>query len=223
MGNAPRIWLDYRPVRIGWIVDEPALAQLATAASWSTCLWGGRFNPIIPLQDRVLSDKLIQIFQVDVLIPIVPSAPARAFVASYPHLHLNLHGDGIFKAGYCDFIDVRHPAKRATEQLRDQAGDAPAAIVRPVWSDADELSPFFAILFGRYPKPAEITLDYVGGIRNSLIMPDKSIEPGAEVPADLMRSVSPVSFTAFNMFWRRTVSGKDIATCTRVRASSGFT
>jgi integrase len=25
MNNAPRIWLDYRPVRIGWIADEPTL------------------------------------------------------------------------------------------------------------------------------------------------------------------------------------------------------
>jgi hypothetical protein len=58
MGNAPRIWLDYRPVCIGWVADEAAVAQLRTAASWNTCLWGGRFNPIIPLHDHVLSEKL---------------------------------------------------------------------------------------------------------------------------------------------------------------------
>jgi hypothetical protein len=48
MPNPPRIWLDYRPVRIGWVVDEPDVATLAMAAGFNTCLWGGRFNPIIP-------------------------------------------------------------------------------------------------------------------------------------------------------------------------------
>ena len=40
MSNPPRIWLTYRPVRIGWVVEGSNLSQLVTAASWSTCLWG---------------------------------------------------------------------------------------------------------------------------------------------------------------------------------------
>jgi hypothetical protein len=33
MGNPPRIWLDYRPVRIGWVVEGADVEQLATAAN----------------------------------------------------------------------------------------------------------------------------------------------------------------------------------------------
>src|SRR5271168_5052710 len=65
MGNPPRIWLDYRPVRIGWVVAEHDLGQLTAAASLNTCLWGGHFNPIIPMDDRGLSDKLIRLFGID--------------------------------------------------------------------------------------------------------------------------------------------------------------
>jgi len=36
MRNPPRIWLNYRPVRIGWLLEGRNLEQFATAASWNT-------------------------------------------------------------------------------------------------------------------------------------------------------------------------------------------
>ena len=97
MSNPPRIWLDYRPVRIGWVAEARDVAQLATAASWSTCLWGGLFNPIIPIEDRDFSDKLIRAFGVDVLIPVAASNATTAFVDAYPHLRLRMWRGGVFK------------------------------------------------------------------------------------------------------------------------------
>ena len=58
MATPPRIWLDYRPVRIGWVIDEPEPVQLAEAARINSCLWGGRFNPVIPCRDTELVDKI---------------------------------------------------------------------------------------------------------------------------------------------------------------------
>lgn len=207
MGNAPRVWLDYRPVRVGWVVGLREIAQLATAASWNTCLWGGRFNPIIPLHDRDLADKLIQAFGVDVLIPVIPSDAATAFIATYPHLHLTIWGDGIFKDEHCEFVDIRHAVTRATGQVGTQKNADLTSFVRPVWSPEDELSPLFSILFGRYPTPAEITLNYVASIRRSLTMADKAIELDSEIPAELIGSISPLSFTGLDLSWRRERSG----------------
>src|SRR6266436_4779378 len=80
MSNPPRISLIYRPVRIGWVVEDGSLSQLVTATSWSTCLWGGRFNPIIPMDDAELANNLIATFGVDVLIPVVASDSTSAFI-----------------------------------------------------------------------------------------------------------------------------------------------
>ena len=80
MNNPPRIWLDYRPVRIGWVVSNRDVAQLTAAARWNSCLWGGRFNPVIPMNDRGLSDKLICLFGVDVLLPVAPTDDTKAFI-----------------------------------------------------------------------------------------------------------------------------------------------
>jgi hypothetical protein len=203
MGNAPRIWLNYRPIRVGWIVDAHEIGQVATAASWSTCLWGGRFNPIIPFQDRDLSDKLIQAFGVDVLIPVVSSAEATAFIESYPHLHLMMWGDGIFKDKQCEFVDIRHAVSRASGRLGIQGTLDVTSFVRPIWSSEDELSPLFGILFGRYPTREEITINYVAGIRSSFAMPDKPVDNGTEIPAELVELISPLSFTGLGLSWMR--------------------
>src|SRR5215469_17378422 len=96
MPSPPRLWLDYRPVRIGWLVETPNLQHLATAASWTTCLWGGRYNPLIPTGNPDLAKKLIQAFGVDILIPVAPSDAADAIIDAYPHLHLTSWGSRPF-------------------------------------------------------------------------------------------------------------------------------
>jgi hypothetical protein len=63
MSNPPRIWLDYRPVRIGWVVDDPSVAALAAAAHFNSCLWGGRFNPTHSLSGRATRGGSRQAFQ----------------------------------------------------------------------------------------------------------------------------------------------------------------
>src|SRR5271163_1567770 len=122
MSNPPRIWLDYRPVRIGWVVTERDLGQLTTVARWNTCLWGGCFNPVIPMQDQGLADKLISLFGVDVLLDVTPTGKSKAFIDLYPHLHLQMWGDSIFNGSRCEFVDIRHAVKRAVREASVGAG-----------------------------------------------------------------------------------------------------
>src|SRR6266852_174346 len=168
MSNPPRIWLTYRLVRIGWVVEGGNLSQLVTAASWSTCLWGGRFNPIIPIDDIEVANNLIATFGVDVLIPVVASEPTPTFIARYPHLYMDLSQGGIFADGRCDFADIRHAMSRATAlgggRLMDGRAVEP---MLPRWSQDDPLAALLSVLVGRYPDPdpKEVTLDYTEGMR----------------------------------------------------------
>ena len=86
MPSPPRIWLDYRPVRIGWVVPDRDVTLLAKAAAWSSCLWGGRFNPIIPIDDLALADRLVTAFGLDVLIPTDSTDTVRTFIERFPYL-----------------------------------------------------------------------------------------------------------------------------------------
>jgi hypothetical protein len=200
MSNPPRIWLDYRPVRIGWLVAERDLAQLTAAASLNTCLWGGRFNPIIPIADPGLSDKLISLFGVEVLLPVAQTDETKAFIDSYPHLHFHMWGNSIFNDTHCEFVDIRHAVKRAVRQATIGNQSILRSIVRPVWSPTDPLAPLFEVLLGRYPEGAEITIDYPRGIRSALEMPDKAISEN--------EGISPVFEIgySFRFYWLRSIA-----------------
>lgn len=202
MSNPPRIWLTYRPVRIGWVVEGGNVSQLETAATWSTCLWGGRFNPLIPIGDNELSNNLIETFGVDVLIPVGASDATKAFVANYPHLEMDILAEKVFHDGRCEFADIRNAVSRALVPSTNRAGDDLASVVHPVWSQGDSLTTLFTILLGRYPDPNDVTINYLGGIRGTLEMPDKLIAQDDEIPAEVIGSVTPLTLTSYSIAWR---------------------
>jgi hypothetical protein len=52
---------------VGWCVRDGSLPQLRKAMRLSTLLWGGQFNPIVPVDDREYAKRIMEIFQVDAL------------------------------------------------------------------------------------------------------------------------------------------------------------
>ena len=116
------------------MVQGRELGNLIIAASWSTCLWGGRFNPIIPMDDADLANNLIRTFGVDVLIPVAASEATNAFVNKYPHLRMDLWHAGIFQHGRCAFVDIRHAVRRATAPGNIYVYAPVSSMLRPTWS-----------------------------------------------------------------------------------------
>jgi hypothetical protein len=198
MSNPPRIWLTYRPVRIGWVVEGGNVSQLATAATWSTCLWGGRFNPIIPINDGGLVNSLIKTFGSDVLIPVMGSDATKAIVANYPHLQMPFLAEKPFHDRRCEFVDIRNAVSQAVKSL-GRAEDIVSSVLQPVWSQDDPLTTLFTILLGRYPDPNGVTINYPQGIRGSLEMPDKPIAQNSELPVEVITSITPLSLTSYGI------------------------
>jgi hypothetical protein len=203
MATPPRIWLDYRPVRIGWVIDEPEPVQLAEAGRINSCLWGGRFNPVIPCRDTELAQALIKVFGVDVLLPVRATEATTAFIGGYPHLHLMQWWPSIFHDKRCAYVDVHHAVRRAASD----GGFPRDRLIRPVWSPDDPLGTLLPLMFGGYPEPAEITIDYLRGIRASIPMPDYTIAIENPFDIDLFRFYSPLTFSGFDLSVRRERSG----------------
>ena len=78
--------LRYRPVRIGWCVTRGDFAAFRHSARHSFSLWGGRFNPIIPIDDPAEARALIDLFRVDCLHAATKSEAVTAFIESQAHL-----------------------------------------------------------------------------------------------------------------------------------------
>jgi hypothetical protein len=203
MSLPPRIWLDYRPVRIGWVIDGRDMAQLETTARWNACLWGGRYNPIIMIDDTTLANQQTRLFGVDVLVAVVATTTTESFIKSHPHLHFHLWTESIFNDRHCEFLDIRHAAKKA---VRHAVSDKPSVfrqVVQPTWTSTDPLAPLLHLLLGRYPDPAEIKIDYPAGLRSDLGFAEKTINDGEAVSSDWLSVITPLGFSGFDLSWRR--------------------
>jgi hypothetical protein len=165
MSNPPRIWLDYRPVRNGWVISGQDVAQLVTAATWNACLWGGRHNCIIPAHDTALADRLVACFGVDVLVPVRSDTVTTAFIGRFPHLERHRWSESIFRGRGCEFADIRHAVRRI---VAHQDQDTPSRIAISRWEEGDALHSLLTLLVGRYPAPNADIADYKGGVQNAL-------------------------------------------------------
>ena len=195
MNSPPRIWLDYRPVRIGWVISDRNIDHLATMATWNTCLWGGRYNCVIPAHDTELSERLVSCFAVDVLLQVQPNEAAKAFIERFPHLKLHRWSDSIFREDDCEFADIRHALRRVAAHQDEEFAKRSCI---PVWMAGDPLAALFAIKFGSYPATNADIADYKGGVKSALGTEDIQFSVNDELPLTLLEKVSPLQLTGYD-------------------------
>jgi len=204
MNSPPRIWLDYRPVRIGWVLSEPDITMLGEMASLNTCLWGGRFNCAIPAYDAELADRLVSCFAVDVLLPVRPDERTKAFIDRFQHLEHHRWSESIFSQRDCEYADIRHLLRRITKQ-RDT--EFAKNICLPSWDQTDPLNAVFATQLGRYPSPDADVPNYRAAVQNAFGTTDNQIDPDQELPSALLDKILPLALTGYDTTRSRNGAG----------------
>jgi hypothetical protein len=164
---------------------------------------GRPFNPIIPCRDAQLAAALVKLFNVDVLVPVQATEQTAAFISTWPHLRLKIWGGSIFHDRHCAFVDIRHAVKRA---LRTPEF-ARARFICLTWTNPDPLAPLLSLIFGGYPDPGAITIDYARRIRSVLQMPDRAIDATEQLGPGLQDVITPLLFTGFDLTVQRDRSG----------------
>lgn len=96
MADTVRVNLCYRPLRIGWAIRSNDLEGFRRAVRYSHVLWGGRFNPILIVDNLEEARQQVELFRLDVVWPLGDSRQVREFVESFPHLKPPFHGESIF-------------------------------------------------------------------------------------------------------------------------------
>ena len=85
--NALSVNVQYRPIRIGWCIRDNNLQDYQKALQLTHTLWGGRYNPLIPMGNPDFAKQLVDFFELDLLYPIENQSPELMnFVKQYPHL-----------------------------------------------------------------------------------------------------------------------------------------
>lgn len=193
----------YRPIRIGWCVKEGDLEELRKSLRLTHTLWGGRFNPIIPLGDPELARLLIRTFRVDCLYCISESQEGNAVQEKFKHLlwpsfHKELFIDGM-KGRLATFLDIHHPVRHLHEDhIKDRKLPTwNGTLFR--WAHTDPLADVFLAAFGAYPAKEEIGKDYDAFFRKHLAAREIEIGNNGALPTTAFNEFTPSVLTTFDL------------------------
>jgi len=158
---------------------------LVRTAGMNNLLWGGIYNPIIPVsKDTTFAEKLIKLFSVDVLCPISHTAAIDNLIEKYKFLKLpNFYGKSIFLdnnesfLAYLDSYNVIYNIyKSSFKNQTDKDMKSNFTLVR--WNKNDKLANLFAICFGYFPKNYNLKVNfekaYLGGLQAKEVNIDSS-------------------------------------------------
>src|SRR5262245_20231615 len=85
----------FRPLRVAWCIRDGREDDLQRALQLTTCLWGGRYNPIIPV-GHTLARRCVEFFRADLLFPIADDPTVSTFIEAFPHLRWPIFPREIF-------------------------------------------------------------------------------------------------------------------------------
>ena len=117
--NTLSVTVRYRPIRIGWCVRADDFKALREALKCTFTMWGGRYNPLIPVDDVELAHSLIRLFRVDVLWPASKDDIVKKFVDSFSYLPNPFYQEELFTLygngeRWPEIVDIYHPDRKST-------------------------------------------------------------------------------------------------------------
>ena len=185
-----RVDVTYRPLRIGWAVPGRNIEACRQAARLNYTLWGGRFNPLLPVDRPEHARRLVDAFRVDVVLPIGAAPEVTAFAESFPYLLNPFDHQGLFVGGppwetKANALDV-HNLLSYVYQQREHRELRRSGVRHYSWRRDDPLADMFLLLLGQYPPPADIQIDYEAFLRDTA----RSVE----INLDRQEPVSPRVF-----------------------------
>jgi hypothetical protein len=194
-----RVDICYRPLRIGWAIKAGDLDAFRTAARISFSLWGGRFNPIIVIDQEDRAQNLIDNFRVDVILPIGNSDDVKSFPKKFPHIIKPFHHEHVFVGdgeggARCEVLDIYNGLVYLQERPEWRAAKEGELRIYK-WAADDPLADFFLMQFGQYPSTDEVPIDYRRYLQNASGAKEVAIESGSKFPSDFFDhpSISYVS------------------------------
>lgn len=185
-----RVDICYRPLRVGWVIKSGDTGAFRQAVKLSHTLWGGRFNPILMADREDEARRLIDLYRVDLLLPVGADDEVKAFPKKFPHLINPFFHDSIFIGGAneqmrAQLLDIHN----ALAHLRDKPewkaiNDQGFRIYN--WQADDPLVDVFLTQFGTYPSTDEIGIDYREILTQGFETTEFGLDPVSPIPADIL-------------------------------------
>lgn len=213
------ISVKYRPIKIAFLVQEGNINDLVKVAGINTLLWGGIYNPIIPVSDknRDFINKLLELFNIDVFYKVSDTDSIKNIVDDNPFLKDPSHiGENIFyedwhsKKNVLAYLDSKNIIDLYWEkELKHKPTDFKSNCTYVEWDKDSKYSNLFSILFGYFPDSYDLKDDYknafIKGLKSNKINITKNI---SEIDAKIHNSITPIISTRLKLrryggSWRR--------------------
>jgi hypothetical protein len=185
-----RVDICYRPLRIGWVIHSGDTDAFRQAVKLSHTLWGGRFNPIFMADREDEALRLVDLFRVDMLLPVGTSDVVKAFPKKFPHVINPFFHDSIFigegkEQKRAQLLDIHN----ALAHMRDTPGwkavnDRGFRVYN--WQANDPLADVFLTQFGSYPSADEVGIDYRDMLIQGFETTEFDLDPALPIPADIL-------------------------------------
>jgi hypothetical protein len=137
-------------------IRSGSIDEFRRAIELTCTLWGGRFNPIIPVDESNSAAKLIGVHQPDALFAVGGDPVVHRFIAQFPHLMWPASPHGLFSTSFQGIVATFCDATMAARYFAGSTGahdtDDEFVVRCRRWGDADPLADLLLAERGRYPN-----------------------------------------------------------------------
>ena len=81
--DTARVDICYRPLRVAWAIHSTDKEGFRLAVRLSHTMWGGQFNPVVMADRSGEARQLVELYRVDVVIPIGTDPTVVALPGSF--------------------------------------------------------------------------------------------------------------------------------------------
>lgn len=185
-----RVDICYRPIRIGWVIQSGDTVAFPQAVKLSHTLWGGRFNPILIADREDEARRLVDLFRIDLLLPVGDADEVKIFAKKFPHLINPFFHDSIFIGGAnetkrAQLLDIHNALAHLRDKPEWKTINGQGFRIYN-WQADDPLADVFLTQFGAYPSADEIGIDYRNLVAQAFEITEFSLGPASPVPADIL-------------------------------------
>ncbi len=205
-----RVNICYRPLRICWAIAAGDHVAFRKAVRLTHTLWGGRFNPIVIVDNIEQAERIVEVFRADFVVPIGTSEVVRAFPQRFPHLIKPFFHDELFISGnghrkaHAQILDIHN----ALVHLRDSTewkAIKEKGLRLYSWDETDPLADTLLMHLGGYPDAADTHLDYRELVKSAGDTVEQRLDRNEPIPGEIFEHPSANLLARFGLTRHYTV------------------
>lgn len=190
-----------RPIRYAFIVSDGDMEAALTAVSLNTAIWGGIYNPIIPVTPEAEREALLTAFDPDEIVDLTGGRLDRPFLERYPlrvvtpehFVDRDRRGRRRLGFGFGILPILREIHEKEVRQSTDPTRAAlVSTTARDGWPE------YVSFVFGSFSGLPQLDIDVVDIFRRALRARDMAFDP-ANISDELTDIVSPIDISGHGL------------------------